>query len=108
MDIIREGPRRMTLEAFADLHGLKMKVLERTRTDLHPSFKYERMRFCAHFDNVDVKEGGCLGSHHGNGGTDGEAMAEYARNISGKCLVIDAWKPESRKEIYAPELYVAL
>ena len=94
----------MKLSAFADQHGLKMKVVERTRTDLHPSFPYGPNRWLAHFDDVEVKDGSVLIGTHGNGATQAQAIKNYAREISGKCLVVNAFNRETRREIYAPEL----
>ena len=106
MKIERLAANRMTLEAFADQHGLVMEIAERTRTDLHPSFPYEPNRFYARFKDVDTKDSACLTGTHGNGGTETEAMTAYARQISGKLLVVDAFTPK-RREIWAPELHLS-
>jgi len=103
--IERAMVNRMSLEAFADKHDLTMELHERTRTDLHPSFGFAPNRFYAHFKNSDTKDGSVLCGTFGNGGTEYAALVEYATAISGKLLVIDAYK-ECRREIYVPELYV--
>lgn len=103
MQIEIQKANRMKLADFADEHGLKMKVVERSRTDLHPSIPYEGNRYLAHFDDVDVKDGSILCGTFGNGATPAQAMKAYAREISGKLLVVAAGKAE-RREIWAPEL----
>lgn len=103
MQIERQPANRMTLEAFADKHDLTMEIVERTRTDLHHSFDFGANRFYANFKNTETKEGACLCGTHGNGGTEAQAMADYAKLISGKLLVVGAFT-ESRREIYVPEL----
>jgi hypothetical protein len=104
MQIEVQKARRIKLSDFADQHGLKMKVVERTRTDLHSSIPFEPSRWFAYFDDVEVKDGSVLIGTHGNGPTQAQAIKAYAREISGKCLVVDAFNRETRREIYAPEL----
>lgn len=103
MQIERKPANRQTLEAFADQRSLTMAIMERTRTDLARCFDYSKMRYYASFKGVDVVEGQMLSSCTGNGGTEDEALSAYARQISGKCLVIGAFTPE-RREIWAPEI----
>ena len=101
MQIERKPANRQTLEAFADQHGLTMEIVERTRTDLARCFDYSKMRFYAGFKGVDVSDGCMLIGSVGNGGTEDDALRDYARQISGKKLVIGAFTPE-RREIWAP------
>ena len=103
MLIDRKPANRQTLEAFADQNGLTMEVAERTRTDLARCFDYSKMRFYAAFKGVDVSEGCMLSNSHGNGGTEDDALRDYARQISGKKLVIGAFTVE-RREVWAPEI----
>jgi hypothetical protein len=105
MEIVTEPVKRMRLSAFADQHGLRMKVIERKPGDLHPQFKYETNRWYAQFDNAEVKDGICLVGTFGNGATKAEAIKDYAKKISGKRLVIDAFNKEKRREIEAPMLF---
>ena len=51
-----------------------------------------------------VSEGVMLCSVCGNGHTESEAVAEYARKISNTQLVINATDKENRKEITVPNL----
>jgi hypothetical protein len=104
MKIERKPANRMTLEAFADKHGLTMEIGERTRLDLHHSFKYEENRFYASFKDVDVLETHVIVGAHGNGGSEDAAMQDYAEKISGKLLVFKFSDKKRRKEFYAPEL----
>jgi len=94
----------MALSDFADKHGLVMQVKERTRTELWRGFDYESNRYYAQFRDVDVKDGAVLRGTFGNGRTPEAAMANYAKEISGKLLVKDWHKPDERKEFHAPEL----
>lgn len=104
MEIKVEKARRMKVADFADQHGLTMKCVERTRTDLHPSFNYEAMHWYAYFENTDIKDGSMLCGSHRNGPTQAAAIKAYAQEISGKLLVVGAFTPE-RREIWVPELY---
>jgi hypothetical protein len=98
-----EKAKRMKLEKFAEEHGLKMSVRERSAT--HYCFgDFENNRWFASFDNVDVLEPSVLIGAHGNGPTPAKAIRDYAKQISEKNLCVDAFKP-TRKEIYAPILY---
>ena len=86
----------MTIQAFADKHGLVMEIHERER----PSDA--NMRFWANFKLAEVREGCCLAGVLGNGATPKDAVREYATKISLKTLVIDAF--HDRKEIKVPRL----
>lgn len=102
---IEVGPaNQMKLSGFAEKHELTMKLIERTRTDLHHSFPWPDNRWCAYFENAEVKDGRMLIGLHGNGATKRDAMKDYARQISGKLLVINAFSTEGRREVYVPEL----
>ncbi len=96
LQIERLGGGEMTLEAFADQHGLTMRVRERSRVNGLP-------RFYAYFDGVESTEGGMLTGTHGNGDTPEAAIAEYADLIAGRRLVLDAMRP-TRREFQAPNL----
>lgn len=104
METIVEKIPRVRISKFAGEHGLTMRVVERKPSDLHRSFDFASSRFYAHFDNCEVKEGSCLVGIFGNGATEKQAIANYAKEISNKRLVINAFRGE-RREIEAPYLY---
>jgi hypothetical protein len=86
--------KRGRLEDFANAHGLVMDVVERDRPIGDP------MRFYAKFDGAWVKDGCFIRSTHGDGATPEAAIADYARLISGKTLVVhesDIHSPDSRE-----------
>lgn len=102
MKIERHFQPRSTIEAFADAHDLTMIVYERKPSDLGFCWT-ERIRFFAHFKNANVKDGSTIVGVFGNGATPEEAIENYAPEISGKLLVINAGSPE-RKEVQVPLL----
>ena len=85
-----------TIEEFADHYRLTMEVRERSLS-LHYLGRY-----MASFEDAEVKDGSVLISTFGNGDTPEEAISDYARQIEGKLMVIDAFKP-NRNEIWVPE-----
>ena len=91
MQITEETIRQGTIEEFADKHGLTMQVRER-RLPVG-----DRNRFDAYFESCEVKEGGILISSFGNGATLEEAIANYAREISLKRLVCNAYGTDRRE-----------
>jgi hypothetical protein len=88
----------MTLEEFADKHGLVMEVHERNRPVGDP------MRYYAHFTDAEVRSenGMFLSSDHGNGRTPEEAIAHYARRIEMKTLRVE--RGVDWKDIEVPRL----
>lgn len=90
---------RMTLEEFADRHGLTMEVAERHPCDWSAPGHFQR--YYAHFKSAEVKEGNILKGVFGNGSTTEEAIENYAREISRKRLVLDAYKG-TRRELEVP------
>jgi hypothetical protein len=96
MNIERVLIPESTLDEFATTHGLTMEVVER---DTH--FVEPRLRFYAHFKGGEVKEGPILSGVFGNGHTEAEAIADYAKRISLKLLVFDAYWMK-RREIRCP------
>lgn len=101
MEIVRYPVPRMTLEDFADNHGLVLEVHERAQT---VNIGYGPVaRYYAFFHGVEVKDGPILSGITGNGDSERDAIRAYAREISNKLLVIDASKP-SRREIQSPIL----
>lgn len=97
MKIEIKRAERMTLQAFAEKHGLTMRVVEREN---HPD---PMMRYYASFKGAETKDGRILCGEHGNGASPALAVVRYAKEISGKLLVIDADK-KTRCEIRVPEL----
>lgn len=72
-----------TIEEFADSYGLVMTVVERRNPSV-PNFRYY-----AAFKDYGIRVPGGTCSTYGNGATPEEAIAEYAKEISGKTLVRD-------------------
>lgn len=98
MKIEKHAVPESTIEEFADLHGLTMMVYERGKgTD-------QNMKFFAHFDHdASVAEDGLLRYTFGNGCTPGEAIYNYAREISEEMLVLNGNR-EDEKRIRVPRL----
>lgn len=93
---------RATLEAFAEVYELTMVIEERVPKDMGVRWT-EDSRYYAKFEGCDIKDGDVLCSAFGDGRTPGEAMANYAKEISGVLLVLNAFGP-NRREIQAPIL----
>jgi len=94
MKIVRKTLDKISLEEFADKHGLTMIITERNDPSLP--------RFYAAFEGVEVVTGdGMLRAAYGNGQTEDEAIADYKHKISGEQITIDADTPK-RQEIIAP------
>ena len=89
---------RMTISGFAKKHGLIMEVHEREAE------MGEWLRFHASFPNAEIKVGPGLIGSFGDGRTPLEAIKNYATEISGKLLVINAYNKKERREIYVPIL----
>lgn len=79
-----------TLAEFAEANELVMSVVERSLPVGDP------YRFYAKFDNTEVSEGAVLNSDYGNGATPEEAVADYARRISLRVLVVNAGRENRR------------
>ena len=94
IDIKRLGGAPITFEAFADRHGLVMKIVERPKPDDH-------RQFIASFEGVEIKSGAFLGSISGNGDTVDDAIAVYKTLILGKQLVKNAFH-RNRQAFQAP------
>lgn len=91
---------RATLGAFAEVYELTMVIEERVPKDMGVRWT-EDSRYYAKFEGRDIKDGAVLCSAFGDGRTPGEAMANYAKEISGALLVLNAFGP-NRREIQAP------
>lgn len=102
MKIVMHEADRFGLVAFADANDLIMEIHERVFAGLGARWT-EDERYYAHFKDCEIRERGCLLGALGNGATPEAAMRDYARRISGKLLVVDAWL-NSRREITVPLL----
>lgn len=89
MEIRRDTIERMTLSDFADRYGLVLHVSEQPK-------RFRDFAFSARFRRVEVRDGFLLRSQSGRGETESEAIADYARQISGHPLVIDAGRASRR------------
>lgn len=93
-----EKVERMTIQAFAEKHDLKMRIVERER----PS--EERMRYYANFERAEIRSGErMLCGMHGNGPSPALAVAAYAKSLSGELLILNAMS-DNRREIRVPIL----
>ena len=96
MKIVRRELERSTIDDFADKHGLVMEIHER-------SSEASPRRWYAHFFSAEVSQGNFLCGTFGDGPSEEDAVRDYAKQISGKLLVINAMEPE-RREIPVPVL----
>lgn len=55
-------------------------------------------RWCAKFENIDVKDGSVLIREHGNGTSPKAALSDYINKIKGKTLVINRFNLEKYRE----------
>ena len=101
MEVVIKAIPRLTVEQFADRHGLVMEVFERNPKVGMLTGKFEP--FYAHFRSSDVKEGSVLIGEFGNGQTPAEAIADYASRISNRVLVVNA-STDQRRELTVPYL----
>jgi hypothetical protein len=97
MKIDRNPIPETTIELLACMNDLTMVVCERPVHIGAPN------RFYAHFKNAEVKGDGVLVGSYGDGATEEDAIKAYAREISEKRLVINAFSAD-RKEIDVPRL----
>jgi hypothetical protein len=65
---------------------------------------YPDGRCCADGNACDTLDTGVIRGEYGVGSTPAEALADYARLISGKRLVVSAWDKANRKEYDVPNL----
>lgn len=92
MEIKRQFIKQGTLEEFADFYGFTITVKERRLPIGHSR------RFYAYFEHCDILSGVLIIGAFGDGATEEEAISKYAKNISLKRIVYDAYG-ENRKEI---------
>lgn len=98
MKIKEELVQEMTIEDFADQHSLTMVIRERANRKAN-----DPDRFYAYLEHVEIKDGCILIGTYGNGKNKKEAMEDYAKQISEKLIVVNAYGP-NRKEIHMPRL----
>lgn len=99
MEVVIKKRPRMTLEEFADAHGLMMEVYE-----IAPVYGFPKgsdKSWFASFQNTQIWDNGCLMGAFGNGATPEDAMREYGNRISECRLVIDPYR-HNRREIEVP------
>jgi len=91
-----------SLQEFAKVNDLVLEVNER-----EPEFLAGRKlpRYYVEFQRCEIKDDYILTSATGNGDTIEEALADYAKQISRKQLVFNAYDQDTRRVIYAPSLY---
>ena len=65
---------------------------------------YPDGRCCTSGASCETLSGSILTSDYGVGPTPAKALADYARLISGKRLVVNAWDVANRKEYDVPNL----
>lgn len=83
------------IETFADMMNLSLEINSRPRkTDA---------RYYAKFSCVEIMENGMLVGTYGDGRTPNEAVAAYAKQLSGKRIAVGAYT-DNRREINVPEL----
>lgn len=93
----RLGGDSVSLDDFAERHGLEMVVIERP----NPLLTGGATRYYAHFKDVEIIDHECLRGACGEGNTADAAIADYARIIGGFRLAIVA-KTFKRREVDAP------
>jgi len=91
-------PKKKTIEAFAEDNDLVMEVYDRGPHRLRP-------QYYACFEGAEIKEGSSLVGVFGDGVSPEAAIRAYAKEISGKLLVVGAWST-NRREIRVPVLEV--
>jgi hypothetical protein len=83
-----------TFAEFAERHDLEMVVRERSREMVGLP------RYYASLNGVESMERGMLCSSAGNGNSVEEAIADYAQQLRGKRIVVDAMR--KRREFVCP------
>lgn len=97
MNIIDNSFPSTSFKEFADQHGLVMEICEHPASlGLGPAARYH-----ASFHGAEVSEPGVLVGAYGNGPTKEAAIADYARELRGRRLVVGAYT-DKRREIQCP------
>lgn len=89
-------PEAMTLQDFADKHGLVMEVFERS----NPS--EPGLRWYANFGKTEIVDGASLVGPVGNGETPEAAIAAYAQQIAGRVILHGGLHRAESKRIHVP------
>ena len=96
---IEKQPKAIKIEDWIVSLGLDIEVKYRD-----PKFATSKdMRYYASIPNCEVSDGYFLTGSYGNGSTPLRAVRAYAKEISGKKLVFNAYQSH-RKELIAPKL----
>lgn len=101
IEVERVGGGPVRFSEFVEKHGLKMVVRERRRGQRGPDGEILEP-FFASLEGVESKDGRMLCSDSGDGRTPEEAIGQYAAEIRGKRLVVNATSRENRREFEAP------
>jgi hypothetical protein len=102
MRIIDKTLPLISVEDFSVKYNLSLEMCER------PGFAASKLhRYHCHFVSqvtghlTETKDRGCLVGTYGNGDTQEGAIADYARELIGKVLVVDSGTTD-RREIQCP------
>jgi hypothetical protein len=90
-----------TVCVLAETHGLEIDITHDTYGPACP-FYTSSPWVTVGFKRVETKDGPILSSDYGVGSNEEEAARDYLCQISGKLVVVDAMRPESRREIKMP------
>lgn len=91
-----------TFEAFVNEHGLEIEVKERGSETLKCSWIGPDSRYHASFaSHCEIIRDGMLSSAYGNGPTPEAAIEDFAKELSEKRIVFDAYR-DTRREIKCP------
>ena len=101
MKIKIDKVKEYTIEEFAEQHDLTMVVKE--RSGIYFKSEDPTTRFYAYLDHTEEKNGAFFCSNSGNGQTPEDAIANYAKTLSFKTLVVNAMC-EDRREITVPRI----
>ena len=97
----------MTLTEYAEVIGRNIEIRYIPR--IHSELQYANIglginRFVTDFENAEIGEDGILRGAFGTGVTPEQSMADYARQISGKRLIFNAYDDKRRVEALVPAL----
>ena len=84
----------MKLTEFCDVADVELDVKR---------YPNQNERWTAQFHGAEVKEGGCLASIYGGGGSPLDAIADYIRRIEGATIVLHAMSPDLRRSFIVPK-----
>jgi len=90
---------RQSIESFASMNDLTLKVYEREH-----SFSLSLPRWYCHFSELEVMRNGALVSVSGNGNTIQEAVEDYCQKLSGQYVALNAMSNARRRQFHVPVL----